>query len=95
MFRETYHSMQNLPLINDIFNNEDIQFAYEIDTNAQDLKKPDNFKLYKIPRYLEKVHFSKKIVYFRFFSSYHKLNYIQYCYRPYQTMFPHLEGYLL
>ena len=55
MFRKTYHSMQNLPLMNDIFNSDDIPFAYEHESNSQDLKKPDNFKLYKIPRYLEKV----------------------------------------
>ena len=54
MFRKAYHSMKNLPLMNDVLNSDDMPFAYE-EENNQNLSKPDNFKLYKIPRYLEKV----------------------------------------
>ena len=56
MFRKAYNSMKNLPLIHDLISSEDVTFTYEEQENTEiPISVQDNLKLYKIPRYLEKV----------------------------------------
>lgn len=55
MFRKAYHSMRNFHIVNETPMNEEIPFTYEDEHSSHNLNRPDNFKLYKIPRYLEKV----------------------------------------
>ena len=74
MFRKAYHSMTNLPVMHDICNTDEIPFAYEEEKSTHNLSTPDNFKLYKIPRYLEKVFFLNSIVYIRLISLNHQFN---------------------
>lgn len=53
--KKAFNSMKNLPLINDILYSEEITFSYEEDKPQITNTSHDHFKLYKIPRYLEKV----------------------------------------
>ena len=77
MFQRAYNSMKSLPLMHDIISSDEVPFSYE-DESTQTQCSKQNFKLYKIPRYLEKVSYLFKKVYFHLVLTNNQLNYLQY-----------------